>query len=513
MAYKKCLIATTKNLFDISKATKLQNSSFKDAATDKYAITSNGYWTTLTAWQNGTYGTNVGVNLSAGTYTYSADVESELGKISLVIYTSSNVIYSGDNILVVNNEVYRSFTLETDSTVYFGLVETGNSSHTSAKCTVTNIQFEKGSTATSYVPYGYLPSYKKIIKVNNNPVQLLDKSKYESSLTRSGITFTNNNDGTVTANGTATANVDFGLFGSEYNYTEKLLDGKYLILGCPSNGGENSYRIYIQGNYGSSYSPTATDTGSGAFMNYSSNSYPNRKFGCWITIISGYTANNLIFKPQLYNLTAMFGVGHEPSTVAEFRAKYPNDYYEYNPSQYLISYRKNLITDGSSKNLFDIPLTQGYPSDKNYGASTKRTFTIGTYITGFARNNYYDPDNITNVNVSKGIISFKVADASGYGIGIPILLTAGQTYTASCLVDNNVRPGIGISYYKEDGTPISYTQGEMVTNNPIVSFTIPEGTYFTVVVLYGQSNNNYVFSNIQLEKGNAATSYVPYQYL
>lgn len=511
MAYKKCLIATTKNLFDISKATKLQNSSFKDAATDKYAITSNGYWTTLTAWQNGTYGTNVGVNLSAGTYTYSADVESELGKISLVIYTSSNVIYSGDNILVVNNEVYRSFTLETDSTVYFGLVETGNSSHTSAKCTVTNIQLEKGSTATSYVPYGYLPSYKKIIKVSN-VCQVLNKSKFPATQTINGITFTNNEDGTITANGTASADAQLDLvshLGETISFSGLDVYSKLIYSGCPDGGSNSTYGIqntWVRNDF--------TDNGNGGITNTTNIKYDGYyRFGYAIVIRQGYTANNLVFKPMCINLTEMYGAGYEPSTVVEFRQKFPNDYYDYSPSCWITSYQKNLITDGSSKNLFDIPLTQGYPSDKNFGASTKRTFTIGTYITGFARNNYYNPDNITNVNVSKGIISFKVVNASGYGIGIPILLTAGQTYTASCLVDNNVRPGIGISYYKEDGTPISYTQGEMVTNNPIVSFTIPEGTYFTVVVLYGQSNNNYVFSNIQLEKGNTATSYVPYQYL
>ena len=136
-----------------------------------------------------------------------------------------------------------------------------------------------------------------------------------------------------------------------------------------------------------------------------------------------------------------------------------------------MAYKKCLIA--TTKNLFDIPLTQGYPSNKGYGADTKRTFTVGTYVIGFAINNYYDPENITNVNISKDIISFKIENAAGYGIGIPLLLIAGQTYTASCVVDNNIRPGIGISYYKEDGTLISYTKEEMVENSLTVSFTIP----------------------------------------
>lgn len=178
-----------------------------------------------------------------------------------------------------------------------------------------------------------------------------------------------------------------------------------------------------------------------------------------------------------------------------------------------MAYKRCLIA--TTKNLFDIPLTQGYPSNKDYGAGTKRTFTVGTYVTGFARNNYYNPENITDVNVSKDIISFKVVNASGYGIGVPLLLTAGQTYVASCVVvANDTRSGIGISYYKEDGTPISYTQVEMVASSLTVFFTIPENTYFTVISFYGQSkSSDYVFSNIQLEKGSTATSYVPYSYL
>lgn len=165
-----------------------------------------------------------------------------------------------------------------------------------------------------------------------------------------------------------------------------------------------------------------------------------------------------------------------------------------------------------TKNLFDIPLIEGYPSNKNYGAGTLRTFTIGTYVVGMTRRNNYEPSNVTNFNVSKNSISVK-SQSSGYGINVPLILTVGQTYTISCIADNNFYPAIGISYYKEDGTFITSTEVETITNNPIKLFTVPENTYYTVITFYGRYGHSYMFSNIQLELGTTATDYVPYGYV
>ena len=49
--------------------------------------------------------------------------------------------------------------------------------------------------------------YKTLKKVSN-VCQLLDKSKYPATQTASGITFTNNSDGIITVNGTATKNIN-----------------------------------------------------------------------------------------------------------------------------------------------------------------------------------------------------------------------------------------------------------------------------------------------------------------
>ena len=457
MAYKKCLIATTKNLFDINSVSFFTKDSNGEYKSNKRITESDILWTPVDGTKQ---------------VTISGYIKCPIGKKYMfrIVYTDGTDLYR--DLISTGNYIYQTITSNSSKVVSFiGLTYYDSSDQVYLK----DVQIEYGSTATSYVPYGYLPSYKKIIKVNNNPVQLLNKNQYESSLTRKGITFTNNNDGTVTVNGTATANVDFGLFGSEYNYTEKLLDGKYLILGCPSNGGENSYRIYIQGNYGSSYSPTATDTGSGAFMNYSSNSYPNRKFGCWITIISGYTANNLIFKPQLYNLTAMFGEGNEPSTVAEFRAKYPNDYYEYNHSQYLVSYRKNLITDGSTKNLFDINSVSFFTKDSNGEYKSNKRITESDIL-------WTPVDGTKQVTIS------------GY-IKCPI----GKKYMFRIVYTD------GTDLYRDLISTGNYIYQTITSNSSkVVSF---------IGLTYYDSSDQVYLKDVQIEYSSTATSYVPYQYL
>lgn len=43
------------------------------------------------------------------------------------------------------------------------------------------------------------------------------------------------------------------------------------------------------------------------------------------------STSDLIYKPQLFDLTEMYGAGNEPTTVEQFRADFPNELYDYNP--------------------------------------------------------------------------------------------------------------------------------------------------------------------------------------
>lgn len=178
----------------------------------------------------------------------------------------------------------------------------------------TDMQLEEGSIATPYVPYGYLPMYKGRYKVSN-VCQLLDKSKYPATQTINGVTFTNNGDGTITVNGTANELINF------YIVSGVAVSGhKYCVLGCPSGAGGNTY--FSNTSWGNDY-------GSGGIYTYGGLTRDDANY--YIFIQKDYTANNLVFKPQLFDLTEMYGAGNEPTSVAEFKEKFPDDLYPYSP--------------------------------------------------------------------------------------------------------------------------------------------------------------------------------------
>ena len=160
---------------------------------------------------------------------------------------------------------------------------------------------------------------------------------------------------------------------------------------------------------------------------------------------------------------------------------------------------------GKNKFNWNVEYSHSYPTTSDY--QTARTFTLNTYVIGLSSNNYYR-DNYTNwvVNpsVSNGVISFESNKASGYGIGFPLSLAAEQTYFLSGTQTGN--GAVGAIYYDKNGEVISYQTYRL--NNTI---TIPKNTITTVIIFYATATEtSYTFSNIQLELGDTATTYEPY---
>ena len=112
-----------------------------------------------------------------------------------------------------------------------------------------------------------------------------------TSQTVNGVTFTVNADGSITANGTATANAVFILASNGSGFTPE--NGKYILSGCPSGGGY-TYDLRFWNYNGSNVSKF--DTGNGAEVDFSNS---GGSYNVAIVIFSGITANNLTFKPEL----------------------------------------------------------------------------------------------------------------------------------------------------------------------------------------------------------------------
>ena len=95
---------------------------------------------------------------------------------------------------------------------------------------------------------------------------------------------------------------------------------KYYIFA--NQEGSFANIVFTVNNLGSS------DVSQGNIWTYTKN---NATEGAYFYVTSGTVISNKVYKPQIFDLTEMYGVGHEPTTVEQFRADFPNELYDYNP--------------------------------------------------------------------------------------------------------------------------------------------------------------------------------------
>ncbi len=205
--------------------------------------------------------------------------------------------------------------------------------------------------------------------------QLLDKSKYPSTTTTNGVTFTNNGDGTITANGTATDRAIFFM----YNQTNPvMIHGKGFIVGDPEfESAFINYDIYDSNR--TWIADNASYDGKGNIFTMIEGAV---SCNVYIAIEAGATANNLVFKPQLFDLTRMFGVGNEPATPSEFWQRVPEKLYGYNPNDY------KSVNIPSSKYFPDGMRSAGSAYDEINFLSQKAIKRIGAVDLGTLNWNY-----------------------------------------------------------------------------------------------------------------------------
>lgn len=113
--------------------------------------------------------------------------------------------------------------------------------------------------------------------------------------TTNGITFTDNGDGTITANGTATASA---YFFCRYNTDKKLIleaGETYTVTGCPSGGGSSTYRMYIYSSVSGAFTGN-NDIGSG--FNTTIN-IADTPLDFVIQVYSGATVEDVTFSPMI----------------------------------------------------------------------------------------------------------------------------------------------------------------------------------------------------------------------
>lgn len=323
------------------------------------------------------------------------------------------------------------------------------------------IQLELGSTATEYVPHE-LTSYKSIMKVSD-VCQLGDKRKYNPTETKSGVTFTNNGDGTITVNGTSTQLVEFFL-----GFIDFIKNHTYLLIGCPSGGSTSTYILDTGARIGN-------DVGNGTI---SKPGLPGNKYFS-IYVYANTTCNNLVFKPQLFDLTEMFGAGNEPKTVAEFKAKFPNDYYPYSPSCFVTSFDERMPC--KTKNLFNISnadiISREYYFTPNQGAGSN--FYVMTVKPGTTYTVTYERFIMSTDTLAGNALELSIQTGTHYRDGTQLLfrLAGGET-------------GVWV---KRSG-----------------QFTVPSDIN---QVTFSGLKDRFLYHNFMVQEGTTATDYVPYGYV
>lgn len=161
-----------------------------------------------------------------------------------------------------------------------------------------------------------------------------------------GITATADSDGTITLNGTTTASyINFRDVTPEQNKIGKYAF-KLLILNNPDN---------ISMKFGflnrSNSTPAITSGSSTVIYNQTQHEISLGKATGISGFVVGTVFNDVKIKIQIFDLTQMFGIGNEPTSVEEFEKIFPADYYPYNAGEIISAGTEEIVEQG--KNLWD----------------------------------------------------------------------------------------------------------------------------------------------------------------
>lgn len=222
-------------------------------------------------------------------------------------------------------------------------------------------QLEIGNQETTFEPFGN----KYLISLGvENLLQITNTTQ-----TINGVTFTINEDKTISVNGTATASTQFVL----NNLGALPITENCYLTGCPQGGTSSTYRLAA--------SNVGSDIGTGIAIPSGINTQ------VYIAITNGYTCNNLLFKPCI--VKGNKGQGYSPyGTTPIEMASIPNtetkdSFVKVGETWYKREAVGKKILDGTepwNKLNLCFQTYQPFPTDGNiYGASISAKSSHFTY--------------------------------------------------------------------------------------------------------------------------------------
>jgi len=211
-----------------------------------------------------------------------------------------------------------------------------------------------------------------------------------------------NQQGTVTLNGTASANTSFDLI----TLNNLTIGDTYYISGCPSGGNPSTYRLWLSDiTVGS-----GADYGSGTTYTIQNTSVILR-----ISVASGVSCNNLIFKPLLVKSNTAkpfepYGASPSPSYPSPVKVIDGSYGIEINNNQ--ANFLKEESTQSSSGTNW-CGLTFSIPNGHSFvisGKATATEFRVGnshdsTTIVSYLKDNSYTVKNSLNLKMDFTLVN------------------------------------------------------------------------------------------------------------
>lgn len=278
-----------------------------------------------------------------------------------------------------------------------------------------------------------------------------------------GIKYTQNSDGTVTANGTAGSDNSVAYIAS-LNDSIVYKKGTYVLSGCPVGGSSSTYsvNIDIKNTDTSIFIKSYRDTGTGVVVTVDE----DFTIGVFIDI-RNYKANNLVFKPK-------FQVG----AVA-------TPYTPYLPAGTAVE------VQACGKNLFDLN------ADKYWGSA-----------------------DITERAGS----TFTVSGQAGTWIAVEFILPEIQnktlTVSGEWITSGSNVGGLRVQWITQNGIAVGDTIAETYISGQAATGTVPkkpDNAKYLGFFVYSNTNGtvtgstSVTYENVQLEIGETATYYASYE--
>lgn len=320
-----------------------------------------------------------------------------------------------------------------------------------------------------------------------------------ASVSANGLTFSVDNDGLITINGTASS---YFATLSQINDLQNK-EGKFFIkMTIVENPNTVAFKFgYTNRN---KFTDAISSGSTSTIFTQTNAELAKAKYQGIAGFQEGTVFDNVKVKIMIFDLTKMFGSGNEPTTPEEFEAMFPNDYYPYNEGELMSMGVNDVIEKG--RNLFDC---YGFSSKVILHINDKRQFTndYGTSISTI------EPVNKVIATQTQAPDSYTTSSNNGFFyIGIKNMESAKKYILSFDFTPTKMLLESGLLLILVNGrfpsSPVSV--GELNAKKRIAfpfEYKVVDDRQFLEIRLAGMSG---IFENFQLDEGNVETAYTPY---